>query len=235
MIIPQKLIQFWDNKDNIPPEYIEAITNNQKFIGDSEILFVDDKYMLNYLKDKDPFLHNLYSNIRIAAIRSDIARLVLLYKFGGLYLDMSVILKVPIEKLLSKKADVMLLRRDDQARYEKHPQSAHIGSMIIASAPNTEFIKDSLKYLVNSIISGSYNHHVLFATTKCINETYNLYLNRKDIEETNFEMMSFKALKKDFLTHLRVKGLANSWSYLEKDGIIEPKILAEIQKEYVLR
>jgi len=49
--------------------------------------------MLDFFKKSDNFLYQLYKSIQIESIRSDFARLALLSKFGGIYLDVSITLK----------------------------------------------------------------------------------------------------------------------------------------------
>jgi len=230
--IPKRLIQFWHDKSMIPKEYQDVIQNNYSFITDFEVLFVDDKFMLDFIKRKDPFLYKLYSNINIQAIRADIARMLLLIEFGGIYMDLSMKLHKPLNSIISRESDVALLRRDDQKRYRKYPESAHFGIMLLAAKPKTEFIQSVLKYLVNTITEGFYNHHVLFATTKCVNEVFREYKKLKKIKKINIEYMSFKKFKEDkFLTHLRIKGLANSWRYSEENGIVNPKYLESLKTE----
>jgi len=230
--IPKRLIQFWHDKNTIPQEYQDAIKNNLYFTKDFEVLFVDDKYMLDFIKRKDPFLYKLYSNINIQAIRADIARMLLLNEFGGIYMDLSMKLHKPLNSLISRESDVAILRRDDQKRYSKFPESAHFGIMILAAKPRTEFIQSVLKYLVDTIIEGFYNHHVLFATTKCVNEVFRVYKNSNLLPNLCIDFMSFKKFKQDkFLTHLRIKGLANSWKNIEEDGIINPNFLKLLRIE----
>jgi len=227
--VPKILIQFWDDKADLPKEYKDVIQNNKQYIDGYEVLFADDTYMLDFFKKSDSFLYQLYKSIQIESVRSDFARLALLSKFGGIYLDISIVLLKPLELMIHKNSEIGLLLRDDQLRYQKYPKSAHIANGILYAVKDAHFIKECFNNLLDSIVGGYYNHLVSFATTKM---TYKTYINYKNDSNLLFHMLSFKELKKDFLKHLRVKGLANSWKYKEQMGIIKPEQLPFFQKEY---
>jgi hypothetical protein len=231
--IPDRLIQFWHNKETIPEPYMEAIQNNKIYTMDIENLFVDDVFMIEFLKN-DAYLSEIYQRLNVESIRSDIARLVLLYEFGGFYMDMSIRLKTSLDLIVDQKSDIALLKRDDQPRYAKYPEQAHIGAMFMAAAPKSPFIACCLAQLIDTIVSGHYNHHILFAATKYTDDTYIRYL---DSEETklNIQLLSFKQLKQHNLTHLRIPGLQNSWKVHEVDGIFNPEDLLYLQKNYSKR
>jgi len=229
--IPKRLIQFWNDKPTIPQVYQAALDTNKNFTTDLDILFVDDDYMLAFLKSK-PFLHDLYKKLRVESIKSDIARLTLLYEYGGIYMDMSMVLHKAIYPLLDSESELVLLQRDDQPRYEKYPDQAHIGAMLMASAPKSPFIACCLSALIDTIVKGHYNHHILFGATKYTDDTYNHYLDLKDKPTLAIQLLSFKALKKGTLEHLRIEGLQNSWRVHERDGIFDPKDLNQLQKHY---
>jgi len=230
--IPNRLIQFWHDKTVIPDIYKKARQKNKMITSGMQELFVDDEFMLDFLRD-NVFLYEVYMRLNVESIRSDIARLVLLHKYGGIYMDMSIALNKPMYPLIEADAELALLQRDDQERYRKYPEQAHIGAMILAAAPNSEFIACCLKQLVDTIIKGHYNHHILFAATKYTDDTYNAILVKRDSNLTNIQKLSFKILKKDYLKHIRIKGLANSWSKHEQEGIFTPENLYFLQKNYI--
>jgi len=233
--IPRRLIQFWHNKSTLPIEYKEAIEHNKQYLNGFEILFADDEYMLNFFKEKnDTFLYELYQNIQIESLRSDIARIVLLYEYGGIYLDISMVLSQPLYNIIKDDTEVALLFRDDQARYSKYPENAHIANGILCSVSASPFLKECFVQCLDSIIDGRYNHLVLFAITKNTYISYINYISSPDNVKICFEHLSFKELKKKFLKHLRIKNFENSWKSKEQEGIINPKKLNLIQEKYIL-
>ena len=55
--VPKILIQFWDDKADLPKEYKDVIQNNKQYIDGYEVLFADDTYMLDFFKKSDSFLY----------------------------------------------------------------------------------------------------------------------------------------------------------------------------------
>ena len=231
--IPDRLIQFWHDKEAIPEPYLEAMQNNETYTTNVEKLFVDDLFMTEFLKN-DVYLSEIYQRLHVESIRSDIARLVLLYEFGGFYMDMSMKLNTPLDAIVDQKNDIALLQRDDQPRYAKYPEQAHIGAMFMAAAPKSPFIACCLAQLIDTIVGGHHNHHILFAATKYTDDTYNRYLDTKK-NDLQIQLLSFKQLKQHNLTHLRIPGLQNSWKAHEVEGIFKPQDLSFLQKNYSKR
>ncbi len=232
--IPKRLIQFWHDKRTIPEVYQSALEKNKYFTSDLQILFVDDDYMLDFLKNND-FVYEVYKRLRVESIKSDIARLTLLYEYGGIYMDMSMVLHKSIYDSLHNDSELALLQRDDQPRYKKYPEQAHIGAMLMAAAPKSPFIACCLNQLIDTLVSGHYNHHILFAATKYTDDTYNSYLDLGNNVPLSLQLLSFKILKKEYLEHLRIQGLQNSWRVHEVDGIFDPEDLAYLQNNYTKR
>jgi len=227
--IPNRLIQFWHHKKSIPEPYLEAQENNKNYTENIETLFVDDLFMVDFLQNRE-YLLEVYQRVRVESIRSDIARLVLLYEYGGFYMDMSIKLHSSLDRIVNQNNELALLKRDDQSRYAKYPEQAHIGAMFMASAPKSPFIACCLAQLINTIVDGHYNHHITFAATKYTDDTYIRYLDKKE-KKLKIELLSFKKLKQDNLTHLRIQGLQNSWKIHEKEGIFSPEDLQFLQKD----
>ena len=90
-MIEKNLIQFWHDKNKIPSQIDEAIKTTKKNNLDYNVLLVDDSYMYDFIsKHYNRSILRLYEFNLIPASRSDIARLMLLYEFGGVYVDASI-------------------------------------------------------------------------------------------------------------------------------------------------
>jgi len=231
--IPNILIRFWHEKSTFPMEYEDAFKRTMASNSDFTVKFVDDAYILDYLEHKDTFLFEFYKNIQIPAIRSDIASLVLLYEYGGIYMDMAIELHKPLSSIINTECDVVFTRRDDQPQYTSCPEEAHACLAIIASTPQSSFIKCCLYRLVNKLIEGRFNTNVILATTQIMQEVYQYFQTLNHVKSLEFCSLSFKSLKKESLTHIRIRGLQNSWKPLEKEGILKPSYLELVQKNFV--
>jgi len=230
--IPPRIIRFWHDRATLPAEYREAMEESAPHSEGMELLFVDDAFMHGWLPEAYPFVHDVYRRTRVESIRSDLARLTLLHRYGGIYMDMSIRLRAPIYPLVDPEAEVVLLRRDDQGRYARYPEQAHIGAMILTAMPGSPFIACALSHLVDTLVRGHYNHHILFAATKYTDDTYIRWLDTEPRPPVRFGFFSFKALKARYLDHIRTPKLANSWRAHETDGIFDPDDLAFLQRGY---
>jgi len=230
--IPPRIIRFWHRHETLPQVYREAKEHNTALLSGLEDLYIDDRYMESFLRKYNPFLFELYRKTRVESTRSNLARLTLLYEYGGLYMDMSIRLFQPLYSILEHDTQVALLRRDDQPRYAQHPDRAHIAAGIIAAEPRSPFIACALSIMVDSLVRGHYNHDIAFATTKKIYETYTRYLEADVKVPIRFQFLSFKTLKEKYLTHIRIPGLANSWRAHEANGIYDFEELKSLQRLY---
>jgi hypothetical protein len=85
----KKLHCYWDDDSNL--ELINRVlfeykNNNPKY----EIELMNKDIIKNFLKQEHTTLHKYFDLFNIYAIRSDIARLVYLYLYGGFYCDLHV-------------------------------------------------------------------------------------------------------------------------------------------------
>ena len=86
---PKNIFFYWYNKDNIPIEFIDNINLLKNNYKDFNVeLINDDKInLIPEINEIFPDLLTYYNKLNIYAARSDISRLILLYFFGGIYLD----------------------------------------------------------------------------------------------------------------------------------------------------
>lgn len=88
-IFPKNMWFYWDDMKNIPKEFLDNINLYKKNYPDFEVeIIIDDK--INSIPELNtifPGLLSFYNNLSIYAAKSDIARLLYLYFYGGIYLD----------------------------------------------------------------------------------------------------------------------------------------------------
>lgn len=83
---PKNIFFYWHDKI-LNDELIINIENYKKTYPDFNIKVLCDEDMDEYYHDF-PELCNMYKNINIAACKSDIIRILALYKHGGIYIDL---------------------------------------------------------------------------------------------------------------------------------------------------
>jgi mannosyltransferase OCH1-like enzyme len=86
---PKNIWFYWDDLKNIPKEFVDNINLYKKNYPDFKVeIIIDDN--INSIPEVNnifPGLLSLYNKLNIYAAKSDVARLLYLYFYGGIYLD----------------------------------------------------------------------------------------------------------------------------------------------------
>lgn len=89
--IPKQIFFYWTGS-KIPEEIKKNVENYKKINNDYQVeIIMDDNLFLDKAKYDFPSLTNLFNKISIPSCKSDIARLLILYYFGGIYVDCNTI------------------------------------------------------------------------------------------------------------------------------------------------
>ncbi len=222
--IPRVIFQFWHDKHAIPPEYARAFACNRENNPHFDFNLIDDAFVNALLREHfDGLLVDLYRLNRIPASRCDMARLAVLYHYGGIYLDASLKLRGSLDPIADATSETAFLMRDDMPKYQANPSHAHLWNGLIISRKQSPLIGRCLFEITQTLTSGRYNTDVLNATGPGV-------INRvaEKAADCAYIKLSFKKLKSDFLEHLRISGLRNSWRTLQAKGIVDPLQLAEL-------
>lgn len=91
MIIPKNIFFYWDSL-TIPQEVLENVNNYKKKNEDFNVKILNDQDIDKY-KNEFPELIVLFHLVTIAALKSDIIRLIFLYKEGGIWIDSNTTLE----------------------------------------------------------------------------------------------------------------------------------------------
>lgn len=93
----------------------------------------------------DHSTYDLYSRIQIGAAQADFWRLLVLYRLGGVYMDIDAHLVWPLEKILSGHTKELYLKI----------KTGEISNYFIASVPDTENMHDLIERVCANIESGA--------------------------------------------------------------------------------
>lgn len=227
-MIPKKLIQFWHDPETLPEVLADAMELTRKTHQDFEIIQANDEFMYQFIGHRySPAILSLYQMNKIPSSRSDIARLMLLYEYGGVYVDASMEFTESFGNLINDTADIILIL-SGMPRYDHCPEKAHVINGIMAAPAKSEFIRHCLKSIFNYLISGSQNHHVNIATGPDI---INSALRRFE-QNLNVKKIRWQDLQKGFVKRRSVPGVSNTWPTLQRDGIIDPEFYKQNARHY---
>jgi mannosyltransferase OCH1-like enzyme len=137
--IPNIIHQTFINT-NLPIEIVNVISENKKRCPGCKFLFYSDNDCNTFIKENYPEkIYNAYNNINsvYGAMKADFFRYCVLYKLGGIYLDIKSIIKYPIFKLLNKN-DICIL--DLPRKLESWRTTPTYEQWVLIFAPNHPYL-----------------------------------------------------------------------------------------------
>lgn len=91
-------------------EIINFTKNNNK---NYKYNFFDDNDIIDFIKTEyDSEIFYYYSKLQVGAAKADFWRYLVLYKFGGVYLDLDSLINIPIDDII-KNSDKSLITREN--------------------------------------------------------------------------------------------------------------------------
>ena len=125
----------------------------------------DYKFMTN--KEGDEFMRNnapeevykAYSKLNDGAAKADLWRMVVLNKFGGIYMDIDATLVWPLESTISDDAESLFIRKNNKDDYTNY---------FLATTPNSAIFKETIRTIVTNINCTESQKSVYEATGPCV-------------------------------------------------------------------
>ncbi|QEM80313.1 glycosyltransferase family 32 protein [Halomonas binhaiensis] len=213
--IPKRIIQFCHNPDHAPERILKAAETTRHNLSEYDYILADDELAKKVIKENwGENLYSWYCLNQIPASRADIARLVLVHHYGGIYVDLSMQMRNSFDDYLDE--DIILLKRDDFSQYQDNPQSAHFTNSIIGAPKGSPFLEALIAKIKLNFYLSRFNYDVINCTGPgVINQLL------KDVSGKFFPCpVSFKKANKNLFDYVRVKGFSNSWTEQQKEGII---------------
>lgn len=129
-MIPKKIHYIWLGRNEKNERIKHCIESWKKYLPDYEIIeWNEDNFPMEY----NDFFKQAYANKKWA-FASDVARLYVLYKEGGIYMDTDVEIYKPLDEFLGNEGFIGF--------EDKH----YLSTATIGSVPNNPIIKTILDY-----------------------------------------------------------------------------------------
>jgi mannosyltransferase OCH1-like enzyme len=112
-MIPKIIHQTWKTT-TVPDQWKDAV-KSCKEINDYQYILWTDEDMIQFVKKEFPHLYELYTSYKYDIQRCDAFRYLVLYKYGGIYLDMDIVCKKKLDDLL--KHDIVFARYSNLGNY----------------------------------------------------------------------------------------------------------------------
>ncbi len=167
--VPKKLYRTWCTSD---PEGIcggrkadiDALNSTQKAIPDWEQIIYGDKEIDNFLEKefgKDHKVTKAYNliNPKYGAARADLFRYLIIYKYGGLYLDMKSCVNGPIPEM-PKDKDMWVSEWGSDIQAHLFPEIGEYQNWYIYARKGAPVMKEIIERVVHNIYTLHENPHI---------------------------------------------------------------------------
>jgi len=155
-MIPKIIHQTWKTKD-IPDEWKDAVESCKSINKDFKHILWTHKTMDEFVKKFYPDFHKIYKSYKYDIQRCDVFRYLVLYKYGGVYLDMDIICNYKLNKLL--KYNIVFAN-------SSNVKTSFTNSFYMV-IPNHPFFKFCIDHLQENIHNYEYfgkHLHVMYST-----------------------------------------------------------------------
>lgn len=135
--IPKKIWTFWhDNEENAPEIVKLSYKSMKKLNPDYKFYQINFSNYKEYVDDVR--IINIIENpLVIINHKSDLLRLYLVNKYGGIYFDSSILLLKPLDWIMKEySGDIIMFKNSNHTTNDKYPV---LENWFIASKPNTDF------------------------------------------------------------------------------------------------
>ena len=141
-MIPKIIHQTWRDK-NLPPIIYNLVSENIKTLKSQgyELMFWTDEMILKLISEEYPHFYNIYKLARTGVQKGDIARILLVYHHGGIYVDLDVLILRDFGEFLDMNSDKLYIT------YEPSGQ--------------TKALYNSDKYICNAFFAANKNNNML--------------------------------------------------------------------------
>lgn len=144
LVIPSNIYLTYRNRECIPSKVFK---NFYKFAPKYNIIFYDDNQCLEFIKDNySSDVVNAYLRLKIKAHKADLFRYCILYKRGGIYLDIKTELLKPIDSFINNNYFYTCICNSKECIYQG----------ILASRKENPI----LKILIDDVVKKSYNNNI---------------------------------------------------------------------------
>lgn len=157
--IPKIIHYCWFGKNKLPDIFYKCIESWKKFCPDYEIkLWTEDNFDINII----PYCRDAYKQKKYALV-SDYARLYILYKYGGIYLDIDV--------EMIKNIDIFL---DNECFIGFEEGGKVAPGLILGAIKHSRVIKEIMSIYENFKMCYKRKHDICKITTRFLKQYKNL-------------------------------------------------------------
>lgn len=150
-MIPKIIHQTWS--DNLLPPIIKNICEeNAKLLKDKgyEIKLWTDSDIMSLIKENYPDFFNIYTSAKTGVQRGDISRIIIIYHFGGIYIDLDVLVMRDFAELLDMTSNKFYVSYEPSGQtMALYNSNRYICNAFFAANKNNRFVHKLLRNIPN--------------------------------------------------------------------------------------
>jgi hypothetical protein len=150
-MIPKIIHQTWS--DNLLPPIIRSIYDeNVKFLKARgyEIRLWTDSDIVALIKENYPDFYNIYGSAKTGVQRGDISRIIIIYHFGGIYIDLDVLVLRDFAELLDMTSNKFYVTFEPSGQtMALYDSDRYICNAFFAANKNNRFVNKLLRNIPN--------------------------------------------------------------------------------------
>jgi mannosyltransferase OCH1-like enzyme len=156
-MIPKIIHQTWKTL-NVPDEWKDAVESCKNIHKDYKHNIWSHEMMEKFVKQEYPDFYNTYMSYKYDIQRCDSFRYLVLYKYGGIYLDMDIVCKKNLDSFL--EYDFVIAKSSNISNLSY----TNMFFMVIPNHPFIKFCIDNLPKYINSYSLFGKHLHVMNST-----------------------------------------------------------------------
>lgn len=175
--IPKSIYQTWKTKHNIDSKISEYIDNTKRMNPDMKYHLYDDQDCEDFIKKEFPYYYHIYQSLEIPVQKADLWRYLIIYKYGGYYLDIDCYtthslldIKIPQRYNDNKHLLIVDIEFPRPLCYFGMPRNPQYGQYWFAATPR----HPAIRKVIHKIIANIKNKELLLEDKNTIDKT--LYL-----------------------------------------------------------
>jgi mannosyltransferase OCH1-like enzyme len=162
--IPKTIYQTWKTKklhEILDPQHQQCIKSIKRHNSHYQHIIYDDSDCDRFIKDHFPEYYNIYVNLKIPVQKADFWRYLVIYKYGGIYMDMDCICTRNFDTFNVTTQNLnplnILIAEEELIRYDKGVLYQQYAQYWFASSPKHPV----LLLCIENVISAFKNPEIL--------------------------------------------------------------------------
>lgn len=165
--VPLKIFLTWETK-RLPINMYNNVMLLQKMNPEFDIYIYDNKDRYNFIKNNfNQDVLDAYNSLRPGAYKADLWRYCIIYKYGGVYIDIKYHTYIPLIQLI-KDNEFIFVNTNSGFCKEDSYNGLEIQATFFISSPNNKIFLDSINEIVLNCKNKDYRKNRLDITGPCV-------------------------------------------------------------------